>query len=127
MAVVSVQQALSGAVAPGSEVTIRGWVRTNRASSALNFVNVSDGSCFDPIQVVAAEALAKSMEGSQGLSERDLSKRIKQLEKEMLEAAKALEFEKAARLRDQLSILKEQAFGAVVHDQVIPIQAGRKA
>jgi excinuclease ABC subunit B len=72
----------------------------------------------------AAEALAKSMEGSEGLSERDLSKRIKQLEKEMLEAAKALEFEKAARLRDQLSILKEQAFGAVVHDQVIPIQAG---
>ncbi|MFN3617191.1 MAG: excinuclease ABC subunit UvrB [Aquabacterium sp.] len=74
----------------------------------------------------AAEALAKSMEGSEGLSERDLSKRIKQLEKEMLEAAKALEFEKAARLRDQLSILKEQAFGAVVHDQVIPIQAGRR-
>ena len=75
----------------------------------------------------AAEALAKSMEGSEGLSEKDLSKRIKRLEKEMLEAAKALEFEKAARLRDQLSILKEQAFGAVVHDQVIPIQAGRKA
>ena len=58
MAVVSVQQALSGAIAPGSEVTVRGWVRTNRASSALNFVNVSDGSCFDPIQVVATEALA---------------------------------------------------------------------
>jgi asparaginyl-tRNA synthetase len=58
MAVVSVQQALSGAIAPGSEVTVRGWVRTNRASSALNFVNVSDGSCFDPIQAVATEALA---------------------------------------------------------------------
>ena len=58
MAVVSVQQALSGAIAPGSEVTVRGWVRTNRASSAMNFVNVSDGSCFDPIQAVATEALA---------------------------------------------------------------------
>jgi asparaginyl-tRNA synthetase len=58
MAVVSVQQALSGSIAPGSEVTVRGWVRTNRASSALNFVNVSDGSCFDPIQAVATEALA---------------------------------------------------------------------
>jgi asparaginyl-tRNA synthetase len=58
MAVVSVQQALSGAITPGSEVTVRGWVRTNRASSALNFVNVSDGSCFDPIQAVATEALA---------------------------------------------------------------------
>lgn len=74
----------------------------------------------------AAEALVKSMEGSEGLSEKDLSKRIKQLEKEMLEAARNLEFEKAARLRDQLALLKEQAFGAVVHDNVVPIQAGRK-
>lgn len=74
----------------------------------------------------AAEALVKSMEGSEGLSERDLSKRIKQLEKEMLESARNLEFEKAARLRDQLALLKEQAFGAVVHDHVVPIQAGRK-
>ncbi len=74
----------------------------------------------------AAEALVKSMEGSEGLSERDLSKRIKQLEKEMLESARNLEFEKAARLRDQLALLKEQAFGAVVHDHVVPIQAARK-
>jgi len=54
MAVVSVQQALSGAVAPGGEVTVRGWVRTRRDSKAgLSFVNLSDGSCFAPIQVVA--------------------------------------------------------------------------
>ena len=57
MAVVSVQQALSGGVAVGENVTVRGWVRTNRASSGLNFVHVSDGSCFDPIQLVATEAL----------------------------------------------------------------------
>ncbi|WP_374258985.1 excinuclease ABC subunit UvrB [Aquabacterium sp.] len=66
----------------------------------------------------AAEALAKSMEGAEALSEKDLSKRMKQLEKDMLEAARNLEFEKAARLRDQLALLKEQAFGAVVHDHV---------
>jgi excinuclease ABC subunit B len=64
----------------------------------------------------AAEALAKSMVGTEGLSEKDLGKRIKQLEKDMLEAARALEFEKAARLRDQLALLKEQAFGASGHD-----------
>jgi len=59
MAVVSVQQALSGATAPGSEVTVRGWVRTRRDSKAgLSFVNVSDGSCFAPIQVVAPADLA---------------------------------------------------------------------
>lgn len=59
MAVVSVQQALGGDVAPGTEVTVRGWVRTRRDSKAgLSFVNVSDGSCFAPIQVVAPAALA---------------------------------------------------------------------
>jgi len=59
MAVVSVQQALSGATAPGSEVTVRGWVRTRRDSKAgLSFVNVSDGSCFAAIQVVAPAELS---------------------------------------------------------------------
>ena len=58
MAVVSVEQALSGQVAPGEQVTVRGWVRTRRDSKAgLSFVNVSDGSCFAPIQVVAEAAL----------------------------------------------------------------------
>ena len=51
---VSVKHALSGALPAGSIVTVRGWVRTRRDSKAgLSFVNVSDGSCFDPIQVVA--------------------------------------------------------------------------
>lgn len=45
---------LAGAVAPGSPVTVKGWVRTRRDSKAgLSFVHVSDGTCFDPIQVVA--------------------------------------------------------------------------
>ena len=61
----------------------------------------------------------------EALSEKDLSKRITQLEKQMLEHARNLEFEKAARLRDQLSQLKEQAFGAAVHDNIVPITAGK--
>jgi len=73
----------------------------------------------------AAQALADSVADAGALSERDLSRRMKQLEKDMLEAAKNLEFEKAARLRDQLSILKEQAFGAAVHDHVAPANATR--
>jgi len=60
------------------------------------------------------------------MSEKDISKRIKQLEKQMLEHARNLEFEKAARVRDQLALLKEQAFGAVVHDNVAPIESGKK-
>ena len=39
-------------------------------------------------------------------------KRIKLLERQMLEHARNLEFEKAARTRDQLAALREQAFGA---------------
>ncbi|MDF2466076.1 MAG: uvrB [Ramlibacter sp.] len=58
------------------------------------------------------------------MSEKDVAKEIKRLEKQMLEHARNLEFEKAARVRDQLALLKEQAFGAVVHDNVFPLQAG---
>ena len=56
--VVDVRQALSGAIAAGNTVTVRGWVRTRRDSKAgLSFVNLSDGSCFDAIQVVAPNTL----------------------------------------------------------------------
>ena len=41
----------------------------------------------------------------EAMSEKDLSKRIKGLEKQMLDHAKNLEFEKAARVRDQLALL----------------------
>ncbi|MCY4744204.1 excinuclease ABC subunit UvrB [Pelomonas sp. UHG3] len=60
------------------------------------------------------------------LSEKDLAKRIAQLEKQMLEHARNLEFEKAARLRDQLAQLREQAFGARVHDNIVPLESARK-
>ena len=67
----------------------------------------------------AAQALADSVADASDLSEKDLSRRMKQLEKDMLEAARNLEFEKAARLRDQLALLKEQAFGAAGHDHIV--------
>ncbi|MCD5362055.1 MULTISPECIES: excinuclease ABC subunit UvrB [Chromobacterium] len=44
------------------------------------------------------------------MDEKTLAKEIKRLEKEMMEAARNLEFEKAAGLRDQLKHLKEQAW-----------------
>lgn len=46
----------------------------------------------------------------QNMSEKQVSKEIKRLEKLMLEHAKNLEFEQAAATRDQLSRLKAQAF-----------------
>ena len=60
MAHVTVAQALSGGSPAGTEVTVRGWVRSRRdtrAQGGLSFVSVHDGSCFDPIQVVAEATL----------------------------------------------------------------------
>ncbi|MHB1084206.1 MAG: excinuclease ABC subunit UvrB [Thiobacillus sp.] len=50
------------------------------------------------------------------LDDKTLTKRIKKLEKDMLDAAKNLEFEKAAELRDQLRQLKQVLFGVEEHD-----------
>ena len=52
------------------------------------------------------------------MSEKDVAREIKRLEKLMLEHARNLEFEKAARVRDQLALLREQAFGAPGKDNV---------
>jgi excinuclease ABC subunit B len=52
------------------------------------------------------------------MSEKDLAREIKRLEKQMMEHAKNLEFEKAAAARDQLAVLRERAFGANVGDSV---------
>ncbi len=57
------------------------------------------------------------------LSERDLGKRIKALEKQMLDHARNLEFEQAARTRDQLAGLREQAFGASPGSDSTPTSA----
>ncbi len=58
----------------------------------------------------------------QDLSEKDVAKEIKRLEKLMLEHARNLEFEQAARVRDQLTGLRAQAFGGPGHDNVIPLR-----
>jgi excinuclease ABC subunit B len=52
------------------------------------------------------------------MSEKQLSKEIKRLEKQMMDHAKNLEFEKAAQARDQLSLLRERVFGANVGDHL---------
>jgi excinuclease ABC subunit B len=77
---------------------------------------VSDKTAKDDLKAAKAAAEVEAM------SEKDLGKRIKLLERQMLEHAKNLEFEKAARVRDQLALLKEQAFGAPGHDlNVVPL------
>ena len=50
------------------------------------------------------------------VEEKDLSREIRKLEKQMLEHAKNLEFEQAARVRDQLAALRERVLGGAGHD-----------
>ena len=58
MSELSVRDLLSGSVPAGSEVTLKGWVRTRRDSKqGFSFINLHDGSCFDAIQVVADKSV----------------------------------------------------------------------
>ncbi len=61
------------------------------------------------------------------MSEKQVSREIKRLEKQMFEHAKNLEFEKAARVRDQLALLKEQVFGSGGATNVVALVPGEKA
>jgi excinuclease ABC subunit B len=59
---------------------------------------------------LAAESAQRA--SVEDMSEKDVAREIKRLEKLMLEHARNLEFEKAAGVRDQLAHLKAQVFGA---------------
>ena len=48
------------------------------------------------------------------MPEKDMERELKRLEKEMLDAARNLEFEKAAELRDRLYQLKQAVFGVAL-------------
>ncbi len=65
---------------------------------------------------LAQEALQRAK--VEDMSEKDMAREIKRLEKEMLDHARNLEFEQAARIRDQLTQLKAQAFGARGADRI---------
>ena len=66
-------------------------------------------------RLAAESALRASVDD---MSEKDVAREIKRLEKLMLEHARNLEFEKAAGVRDQLAHLKAQLFGASGRDQL---------
>ncbi len=61
-------------------------------------------------ELAAAQAQAKY----EAMPGKDLERELKLLEKQMLDAAKNLEFEKAAALRDKLYKLKEKLFGVAL-------------
>ncbi|KHK58835.1 excinuclease ABC subunit B [Ralstonia sp. A12] len=92
-------------------ITPRGVVK--RIKDIIDGVyNVDDARA----ELKAAQEAAKY----EDMSEKQASKEIKRLEKQMLDHAKNLEFEKAASVRDQLAKLKSQLFGASGEDHIVP-------
>src|SRR5690606_23369756 len=67
---------------------------------------------YNPQEARLEQQVAQQQADYEGMSQKQVSKEIKRLEKLMVEHAKNLEFEKAAQVRDQLHLLKEQLFGA---------------
>ena len=71
------------------------------------------------------QKVAEEQARYESMSEKQISKEIKRLEKQMLDHAKNLEFEKAAKVRDELAKLKDLLFGAGGHDEVNQIAGGQ--
>jgi len=63
---------------------------------------------YDPDAARQARKAAEEEAKYEDLSEKQLDQRIRKMEKEMLEAAKNLEFERAASLRDELKTLRDR-------------------
>ena len=72
---------------------------------------------YDPQQAKLVLKAAQDQARYDGLTEKQLAREIKQLEKQMLEHARNLEFEKAAQARDRLTELKKHFFGAMPKDE----------
>ncbi|MDN4573720.1 excinuclease ABC subunit B [Pandoraea cepalis] len=72
--------------------------------------DIIDG-VYDPQDAKAELAEAKEQAHYQDMSEKQLAREIKKLEKQMQEHARNLEFEKAAKARDQLLHVKALVFG----------------
>ncbi len=54
----SISDLLAGKVKAETSVTVKGWIRTRKDSKAgFSFINLHDGSCFNPIQVIAPAEL----------------------------------------------------------------------
>ena len=82
---------------------------------------------FDPNQARQELKVAEQQAQYESMGEKGVAREIKRLEKQMLDHARNLEFEKAAQVRDQLALLKEQVFGANGQGNVLPFVADRAA
>ncbi|KAA3653684.1 MAG: excinuclease ABC subunit UvrB [Proteobacteria bacterium] len=86
------------------------------ASVVKRIKDIIDGVYSDAASDVAAAEKTPKVDYA-SMDEKALARAIRQLEKQMQAHAKNLEFEQAAKLRDELFRLRSQAFGADRHDE----------
>jgi excinuclease ABC subunit B len=79
--------------------------------------DIIDG-VYDKDEALRERKAAQEQASYEALSEKQIAKEMKRLEKAMHDSAKNLEFEKAAEFRDQLKKLREKFYGADVSDLV---------
>jgi excinuclease ABC subunit B len=72
---------------------------------------------YDAGEAAAELKAAQDEVRYEAMSEKQLAREIRALEKQMLEHARNLEFEKAAQARDRLGELKKHAFGIELHSE----------
>jgi len=76
---------------------------------------------YNPHEAKLEWKVAEQRVDYEAMSEKQVSREIKKLEKRMHEHARNLEFEQAAQVRDQLQTLKESLFGAPGSDNIVPL------
>jgi len=55
----TIKECLNGKIPVDTTLTLKGWVKTRRDSKAgLSFINLHDGTCFSPIQIIAPNTLS---------------------------------------------------------------------
>lgn len=52
MTFVFIKDILHESIKLGEKVSIRGWVKFNRVSGKIAFIELNDGSCFNNLQIV---------------------------------------------------------------------------
>jgi len=86
---------------------------TKRIKDIIDGVYNADGA---RAEVKAAEEVARY----EAMTEKEIGREVKRLEKQMLDHARNLEFEQAAKVRDQLADLKRKVFGVALEEELPP-------
>jgi excinuclease ABC subunit B len=82
--------------------------------------DIIDG-VYNPQEAREELEVAQEQAKYEMMSEKQISREIKRLEKLMMDHAKNLEFEKAGQVRDQLAHVKQQLFGASGSDNLVSL------